>query len=164
MEKSRGIVTRRDFFNIADVVGAIAPKRILEGFRVWQIDEFFAGSDRLCECFDSLDGPQHLLQDLRLLIETIWRGQSGSECEIKLVAKISVETQHVSSLLCVNICEICREWLHFDHGGKVSSDCSIEAGDEIDVLIEQVAYDPAVVGNCDRSSSDISQVRLLVIN
>lgn len=155
---------RRDPFNIADVVVAIAPKRILEGFRVWQIDEFLAGSDRLCEGLDSLDCPQHLLQDLLLLIETVWRGQGGSECEIKLVARISVETEHVSSLLCADICEVRRQWLHFDHGGEVSSDCSIEARDKIDVLIEQIAYDPAVVGDRDRSRSDISKVISLVIN
>jgi hypothetical protein len=49
--------------------------------------------------------------------------------------------------------------LELDHSAEVPSERDIEAGDELYVLFEQVAYNPSVVGDCDGSGTDISGER-----
>lgn len=53
--------------------------------------------------------------------------------------------------------------MELDHGAEVLAERGIEAGDELRLLIEQVPYNSSIIGNCDRSSSNIPSNELSII-
>lgn len=53
--------------------------------------------------------------------------------------------------------------MHFDHGAEIPCECSVEAGDQFLVLLEQVLHNTGFVSDRDCASSNIANVLLSVV-